>query len=151
MPANLHGIKMGFLNLVFLSFLTFCSVSHIRKERLIAELSQILKSDQELRELFTFSITPERKRQILKAHGITENEFRECGWKLTETNDSLNLVKVERIVKDFGYPGKALIGSDRSTTVWYVVQHSKLDVMQQYCPLIVEVQKKVIWKKSTSR
>lgn len=129
-------MKPVFTLFLFLIVLNSCTVNNNQKEKLANELTQILDSDQELRELFTPELTAKRKSQIFEKHQITEAEFQNQSWKLTEKNDSLNLIKVEKIIRRFGYPGKKLVGNDLSTAVWYVIQHSKLPVMEKYYPLI---------------
>ena len=38
--------------------------------------------------------------------------------------DSTNLVFIEKVFKDYGYPGKSLVGEETNETAFYVVQHS---------------------------
>ncbi|MDY3547022.1 hypothetical protein PG291_00180 [Riemerella anatipestifer] len=121
-----------------LLLLTSCSVTQKQKENLKNELSLILKSDQELRELFTPDLKPERKNEILKSYNISEDKFQKFGWNLTVKNDSINLIKVEKIIKKYGYPGKKLVGEKLNTAVWYVIQHSKLPVIEKYYPLMIK-------------
>ncbi|RQP13800.1 MAG: hypothetical protein EAS48_02985 [Chryseobacterium sp.] len=115
--------------------------SQDRVEMLKTELAQLLKSDQDLRELFSPDINAERKTEILREYSITDEEFKNRGWGITEENDSLNLRKVEKIIREFGYPSKALVGSKLSTAVWYVLQHSDLTAMERYFPTIVRANK----------
>lgn len=41
-----------------------------------------------------------------------------------QKRDSLNLIKVEEIIKQYGYPGKSLVGEPTNIAAWYVIQHS---------------------------
>jgi len=118
-----------------------CAVSQNKKDDLKQELTEILQSDQELRELFTPNITVERKTEILIKYKISEEDFNKRNWKITEENDSLNLIKIEKIIKKYGYPGKTLVGEKQSTAVWYVVQHSKLSTIEKYFPLMEKANK----------
>ncbi len=122
--------------IVFSAFLTSCSVTQNQKNNLQNQLTEILKSDQDLRELFTPNLTLQRKNEILQTYDISESEFQKQGWKLTEKNDSINLIKTEKIIKKYGYPGQELVGTELNTAVWYVIQHSKLPVIEKYFPLI---------------
>ncbi|MCO4303770.1 DUF6624 domain-containing protein [Riemerella anatipestifer] len=81
---------------------------------------------------------PERKNEILKSYNISEDKFQKLGWNLTTKNDSLNLIKVEKIIKKYGYPGKKLVGEKLNTAAWYVIQHSKLPVIEKYYPLMIK-------------
>lgn len=119
-----------------------CSVSKIEKENLKKELTTILNSDQDLRELFTNGITQERRNKILASYNISQDEFKVKGWKITEENDSLNLQKVEKIITKYGYPGMRLVGDKLHRTAWYVIQHSKLPVIEKYFPIIIKANKK---------
>jgi len=50
--------------------------------------------------------------------------------------DSTNLMFIENIFKEHGYPGKSIVGEDTNSTAWYVVQHSGM--IEKYLPLIKE-------------
>lgn len=131
-------MKAKLLIIIFLTSVASCSVTQNQKTNLKNELSQILKSDQELRELFMPDLTLKRKKEILEYYKISENDFQKQGWKITETNDSINLRKTEKIIKRHGYPGKDLVGTKLTTAVWYVIQHSKLPIIEKYFPLFIK-------------
>ena len=133
-------MKIKLTIITFLALLTSCSVTQNQKDKLKSELTQILKSDQELRELWTPDLSPERKNEILQTYKISESEFQKQGWKITEKNDSINLLKTEKIIKKYGYPGKELVGEKLSNAVWYVIQHSKLPIIEKYFPLMIKAQ-----------
>ena len=133
-------MKIKLTIITFLALLTSCSVTQNQKDKLKSELTQILKSDQELRELWTPDLRPERKYEILQTYKISESEFQKQGWKITEKNDSINLLKTEKIIKKYGYPGKELVGEKLSNAVWYVIQHSKLPIIEKYFPLMIKAQ-----------
>ena len=62
--------------------------------------------------------------------------------------DSLNLVKIEEILKIHGYPGKSMVGEVEASTVWLVIQHAPLEKQEQYFPLIEEASQKGEIRKS---
>ncbi len=99
------------------------------------ELEGILQRDQGIREVVNGNLSGERKAELLKKMELREKDIE--GNKLYSVLreiDSINLIKVERIIKDNGYPGKALVGEPANKAVFYVIQHSnKID---QYLPLI---------------
>lgn len=113
----------------------------MEKHRLKEELRAILKSDQELRELFISKTTAERKKQILNNYAISNEEFQELGWAITLKNDSINLAKIEKIIKKYGYPKRSIVGDSLHTATWYVIQHSKLPIIEEYFPLIEKANK----------
>jgi len=94
-------------------------------ENLKRELDSIMKSDQILREYINFDTSEDRKKEIVKDLS-RENDpnFRKGIWLEMKKRDSLNLIKVEELIKLYGYPGKSLVGEPTNIAVWYVIQHS---------------------------
>ena len=91
--------------------------------------------DQRIREIVNGNLSGERKAELLKQIDLSENDIE--GNKLFSVMreiDSINLIKVENIIREHGYPGKALVGEPANKAVFYVVQHS--DKIDQYLPLI---------------
>jgi hypothetical protein len=54
--------------------------------------------------------------------------------KLIPLVDSLNLVRVEQIIKKYGYPGLSLVGQETNEAAFYVIQHS--EKIDKYLPII---------------
>lgn len=50
--------------------------------------------------------------------------------------DSLNQVKIEEILRVYGYPGKSMVGEIEAATAWLVIQHAPLEKQLQYFPMI---------------
>lgn len=98
------------------------------------ELAQIYKDDQIYRELMQPNITPERKAEIRKEKNLTEEDMGKGLSKLMDDQDQANLVKVEKIIEKYGYPGKSMVGEPENYAVWYVIQHSPK--IEKYFPLI---------------
>lgn len=98
------------------------------------ELAQIYKDDQIYRELTQPNITPERKEEIRKEKNLTEEDMGKGLSKLMDDQDHANLVKVEKIIEKYGYPGKSMVGEPENYAVWYVIQHSPK--IEKYFPLI---------------
>ncbi len=88
------------------------------------ELDEILKYDQIFREYGDSETLEERKKEILSLTGFSKQDLDENLWNIITETDSLNIKKVERIIKKYGYPGKSLVGSPTNITCWYVIQHS---------------------------
>lgn len=123
---------------VFL-FVSFVSYSQINEE-LKAELDEIYYYDQELRKLFDNKLSRETKEEILLNLNISKEEFEQENWNLVEKQDSLNLIKVSKIIDIYGYPGKTLVGEKTNVIVWSVVQHS--NSIEKYFPLIKDAGEK---------
>lgn len=120
---------------LFFAFLVASSASGQGIDHsLKSELDQIFSSDQELRKLFTPDITNDEKSRILAEYDYSLQDFDRLSWKIVEKQDSINLQKVEGIIKKHGYPGKSLVGEPTNKAVFYVIQHS--DKIERYFPLI---------------
>jgi hypothetical protein len=50
--------------------------------------------------------------------------------------DSANLKIIEEKFRQYGYPGKRLVGTDLSEVAFMVIQHSSLEKQEMYLPLI---------------
>ena len=99
---------------------------------LVSILDTIYKEDQTYR------------RQI---KGIEEKYGREsvemkAHWKLIAEKDSINLIKVQKILDERGWLGTDLIGNQGNSTLFLVIQHSPLAVQEKYLPMMREAVKK---------
>lgn len=127
------------IGFIFLSCVGY-SQNGINKDLKI-ELDSIMKSDQILREYINFDTTEERKKEILKEIGHDNDPtFRKRIWKVMGMQDSINLIKVEKIISIYGYPGKSLVGEPTNESAFYVIQHST--EIAKYLPLIKEAAEK---------
>ncbi|MCT2408129.1 hypothetical protein NZD88_11310 [Chryseobacterium antibioticum] len=98
------------------------------------ELAQIYKDDQIYRELMQPNITPERKAEIIKEKNLSKEDVGSGLTKKMNDQDRENLVKVEKIIEKYGYPGKSMVGEPENYAVWNVIQHSPK--IEKYFPLI---------------
>jgi hypothetical protein len=65
-----------------------------------------------------------------------------------QANDSLCLLKAEAILKQYGYPGKTMVGESRQDDIWLIIQHAPLEKQELYFPIIDEATKKGEMRKS---
>ena len=98
------------------------------------QLDSILVTDQGIREYYDTETSDLRKDILSKLLGYTRSELEEQRWTIWQTIDSINLIKVEKIISKYGYPGKTMVGIPENTAVFYVIQHS--DKIAKYYPLI---------------
>ncbi|GAA4311823.1 hypothetical protein GCM10023115_32360 [Pontixanthobacter gangjinensis] len=99
---------------------------------LVAELEAIYESDQ----------APRRKySEVLKEHGQDSEEMIALIQKLQKT-DSINLIKVRKIIDEHGWLGPDIIGKKGNATLFLVIQHADLEIQQQYLPLMREAVEK---------
>lgn len=122
--------------IIVLSFVLFSKqlLSQSLNTELKATLDSILILDQVPRALMDPNISSERKANYLQKLGMSEDEFYKNPWGVVIKNDSVNLKKIVRIIDEYGYPGKSLVGEPTNRTVWYVIQHS--DKIGEYLPII---------------
>jgi hypothetical protein len=123
-----------FYLVIFLTLLFSCVEKEQYDLKLKAELAEILEKDQGFRELFGGNITDNRKNELLQKFDISQKEFKENEQVLFQENDSLNLVRIEQIIEQHGYPGKSMVGEPENESAWYVIQHS--DKIEKYFPII---------------
>lgn len=95
---------------------------------LVAILDTILRHDQDGRlQLGEIEQKYGRESEELAAH-----------WRLIEEKDSINLVKVSRILDERGWLGSDVIGQRGNQTLFLVIQHAGLEAQQKYLPLMRE-------------
>jgi hypothetical protein len=126
--------------LILLGLIGFGCKSQAKiNEDLKKQLDSILVLDQIFREYLDNQTTDLRKQEISKIVGYPKDYLDKNVWSLITKTDSINLLKVEKIVKKYGYPGKSMVGEPTNTTVFLVIQHSTK--ISKYYPLIEEAGK----------
>lgn len=124
--------------ITILIFVSLVSTAQTKlNEELKNELSKINDDDQDLRKIYFIQKVYDSKSDSLKKEfnvddaglkKILENKIRE--------NDSLNLIKIESIIKEHGYPGKSLVGQNESDVAWAVIQHASPQIMKKYLAVL---------------
>lgn len=75
-------------------------------------------------------------RTEMHRKGISEEEIKAL-WKVQHRLDSINLEKVDKILKQYGYPPKELVGHDQAGTILMVLHHQpELKTKNKYLPLL---------------
>lgn len=98
---------------------------------LVAILDTIYQLDQSYRmQLGDIESKYGRDSEEMKAH-----------WKLISKTDSINLVKVKKILDERGWLGSNVIGGQGNTTIFLVIQHADIETQQQYLPMMREAVK----------
>jgi hypothetical protein len=106
-------------------------------ENLKKELDGIYKSDQILREYIDSETTENRKNEILVETGYSRDDLANGkGYIILNKRDSINLIRIEEIIAQYGYPGKTLVGEPTNEAAWYVIQHT--NKIANYFPMIQE-------------
>lgn len=106
-------------------------------ENLKKELDIIYKTDQIFREYLDSGTSETRRVAICNEVGYSKEDLAHGNiHKIMNQRDSLNLIRIEEIITQYGYPGKTLVGEPTNETAWYVIQHSKK--IDSYFSLIQE-------------
>ncbi|MBI1803161.1 MAG: tetratricopeptide repeat protein [Ignavibacteriae bacterium] len=111
--------------------------SHLNKP-LMRELEAINDSDQRNRMMMD---------SVQKRFGWDSKEMKEL-WSKQNKIDSLDLSRIKEVIKEYGYPGKSLVG-DQSSTAWLVIQHADLKTQEEYLPILREATNKGELSKSS--
>lgn len=96
------------------------------------ELLAIYVDDQEIRKDFM-------KIYIEKGSG---HKLVDSIGKIMIYKDSLNLIKISKILDEKGWVGKDVVGAQANETLYLVIQHSPLQYQQKYLPMMREAVKK---------
>lgn len=96
------------------------------------ELLDIFKDDQEIRNQYV---------SAQKKYGYQGKEIDSLG-KIMMLKDSLNLIKIVKILDEKGWVGKDKVGAQANQTLFLVIQHSDLKIQQKYLPMMKEAVKK---------
>ncbi|KQX08882.1 DUF6624 domain-containing protein [Flavobacterium sp. Root420] len=96
------------------------------------ELLAIYVDDQEIRKDFM---------KIYKEKGSGHKLVDSIG-KIMIYKDSLNLIKISKILDEKGWVGKDVVGSQANQTLFLVIQHGDLKTQQKYLPMMREAVKK---------
>lgn len=129
-----------FLLALLISSCSTQNISLVEKENLKQELTEILRKDQDIRMLMNPKISDEKRNEIMKFHQWDEKDVKENINGIMLKNDSINLAKIEKIIAQYGYPGKSLVGEKLQSTAWLAIQHS--DKIEKYFNLIEKAGKK---------
>jgi len=95
---------------------------------LAAILDTIYQEDQGLRRQIN---------EVEKEYGRDSKEMKAHIRKII-VKDSLNLIKIEKILDEHGWLGKDVIGNRGNSTLFLVIQHSDLSVQEKYLPMMRE-------------
>jgi hypothetical protein len=99
------------------------------------ELDSMLVLDQRYREYMgRLENDKALKDSLLAVYGTNEANLMSFAWGSQSRIDSSDLKRTEQILKQYGYPGKTLVGEPANETVFYIIQHS--DKIDAYLPLV---------------
>ncbi|GAB2697991.1 hypothetical protein GCM10027037_22730 [Mucilaginibacter koreensis] len=125
---------------VFLLLFTQLSFAQTYNKTLSAQLDSIGKTD----ELYRGS----QVETLAKKYGWESAQVKSMMNQQAQI-DLQNLKQVEAIIKQYGYPGKSLVGENRKSIAFLVIQHNDLEVQEKYLPLLTEAANKGELNKSS--
>ena len=99
---------------------------------LVAILDTIYQEDQGYR----MQIDP-----IQKEHGWESDEMKAL-WKVIAEKDSINLIRIKKILDERGWLGPDVIGRQGNLTLFLVIQHADLETQVKYLPMMREAVKR---------
>jgi len=97
-------------------------------KKLVAQLDKIYFDDQSTRSQI---------RSKEEKYGRDSKEMN-AFWQVILRNDSINLVKVSKILDTKGWPSKKKIGTRGTSTLFFVIQHADLQTQVKYLPMITK-------------
>jgi len=95
-------------------------------KNLVAVLDKIYFDDQSTRNQI---------RAMEEKYGRNSEEM-DAFWQTILKKDSINLIKVSKILDERGWPSKKLIGKRGTSTLFLVIQHASQEAQEKYLPLI---------------
>ena len=104
------------------------------------ELDSIYAVDQKWRSMLFNPRINHRPDSLARALGVTRESLSTYIPGQMLRTDSANFVRTKAILKQYGYPGKTLVGEPTNEAAWYVIQHS--DAINRYLPLMKKAAEK---------
>lgn len=95
---------------------------------LVAILDTIYQEDQKYRQQI---------KEIEDKYGWESDEMK-THWKIINEKDSINLIKVKKILDERGWLGADVIGNQGNSTLFLVIQHSNIETQEKYLPMMRE-------------
>lgn len=97
----------------------------------VSILDTVYKEDQELRR---------QTAGIQEKYGHDSEEVR-AHWRRIGQKDSINLIKVKKILDEHGWLSADLIGRQGNSALFLVIQHADIETQEKYLPMLREAVK----------
>lgn len=99
--------------------------AHLDKP-LVAMLDTIYQDDQKYRQEI---------KAIEEKYGWESPEM-QANWKIMHEKDSINLIKVKKILDERGWLGADVVGGQGNATLFLVIQHADMETQEVYLPMM---------------
>jgi hypothetical protein len=103
--------------------------------RLKHELDSIYELDQRYRAMLFNPRLTRRPDSLAAALGVAKEDLNKAIMGRMISTDATNSPRVQAILKQYGYPGKSLVGTPTNEAAWHVIQHAPA-LIPQYLPLM---------------
>ena len=127
-------MKFLFLTLLLLNTRWPAAAQKRLNPKLKQELDSIAEIDRQWRRMLFAPRFRRRPDSLAVALGVTKESLGTYVVRRMQQADSTNLLRVRTIIKQYGYPGKSLVGEPTNDAAWHVIQHS--DDIDRYLPAI---------------
>lgn len=101
------------------------------KTLLNTDLIAVLDSMEQMDQLHRSAMSA-----LAERHGWSSPEL-DSLWKLQNVIDKNNIVKLERIIIEHGFPGRSQVGENGSRAAFLILQHSADSIMDKYYDMVV--------------
>ena len=103
--------------------------------RLKHELDSLYEVDQRYRAMLFDPRLNRNPDSLATVLGVPKTELNAAIMKQMQQTDATNLVRMQAILQQYGYPGKSLVGAPTNEAAWSVIQHAPATI-PQYLPMI---------------
>jgi hypothetical protein len=117
---------------LFLVSFSVCA-QFVQNTPLKNELDRMFVLDQKYRAIMSMDMRV-KGDSLASLFRVEKENLAGYLWKLQSGIDSSNLIRVEKIIETYGYPGKSLVGVPSNEAAFFVIQHS--GVIDKYLALI---------------
>lgn len=111
--------------------------THLNKQ-LIAILDTISVDDQKYRGDKNYR---QQLDDFAKKYGWESKETKDY-LKLMKDQDSINLIKIQKILNTYGWPGADIVGDKGDSCIFLVIQHADQETQEKYLPIMREAVQK---------
>jgi hypothetical protein len=118
-------MKILVIVVINLVILHLCNAQQYN-EALASELSNIENEDQKYRLMID---------EIESKYGAGSDEMRKL-WSTIQRTDSINVVKVTKILDTYGWLGIETVGSAGNMALFLVIQHADQSIQEKYLPMM---------------
>ncbi|UOG77576.1 hypothetical protein MTX78_24485 (plasmid) [Hymenobacter tibetensis] len=103
--------------------------------RLKHELDSIYEVDQRYRAMLFEPRLTRNPDSLATALGVSKEALNATIINRMQSADAANMERMHAILKQYGYPGKSLVGAPTNDAAWHVIQHNPATI-STYLPLV---------------